>query len=51
MILNRGGRLEKLNVSSEGMVSPLVYGGFHPTGRYGVFSTNIIVPVFHTGQG
>jgi hypothetical protein len=50
-ILNRGGKLRKLTVRAEGMVSPIVYGGFHPSGRYGVFSTNVIVPAFHTGRG
>lgn len=29
------------------MVSGAVYGDFHPSGRYGVFSSNIIIPAYH----
>jgi hypothetical protein len=50
-ILNRGGRLRKLTVRTGQMVSPIVYGAFHPSGRYGVFSTNLILPAFHTLRG
>jgi hypothetical protein len=53
IILNRNGQLRKLNTKAAGMPSPpVVYGNFHPSGRYGVFSTNHIVPAFHTyGSG
>jgi hypothetical protein len=47
-VLNRNGRLRKINARSAGMASPAVYGGLHPSGRYGVFSTNRIIPAFHT---
>jgi hypothetical protein len=47
-MLNRGGQLRKLTLRTESMISPPVYGAFHPSGRYGVFSTNIIQPAFHT---
>jgi hypothetical protein len=47
-ILNRDGKMRKLKLKTEGMISPAVYGGFHPSGRYGVFSTNIIIPEFHS---
>jgi hypothetical protein len=47
-ILNRNGQLRKLNTKAAGMPSPAVYGNFHPSGRYGVFSTNQIIPAFHT---
>ncbi|MDR1645853.1 MAG: hypothetical protein LBS05_08550 [Tannerellaceae bacterium] len=50
-ILNRGGRLRKLTFRTEEMISPIVYGALHPLGRYGVFSTNVIVPAFHTLRG
>jgi hypothetical protein len=50
-ILNREGRLRKVNVRTEQLISPPVYGAFHPSGRYGVFSTNRIVPVFHSLPG
>ena len=47
-ILNSKGELRKLNIKSDEMISPAVYGGFHPSGRFGVFSTNIIIPEFHS---
>lgn len=46
-ILNRDGRLRKLSLKTEDMVSGTVYGEIHPSGRYGVFSSNIIIPGFH----
>jgi hypothetical protein len=46
-ILNRNGKIRKLTLKKEGMISPAVYGGFHPTGNFAVFSTNIIIPEFH----
>lgn len=46
-ILNRDGKLRKLGLRNNRMISAAVYGGFHPSGRYGVFSTNIIIPAFH----
>jgi hypothetical protein len=30
------------------MISGTVYGEIHPEGRFGVFSSNIIIPGFHT---
>ena len=47
-ILNRDGKLRKLTLKNEQMISAAVYGDFHPGGRYGVFSSNIIIPAFHT---
>ena len=47
-ILNQGGRLRKLSLKTEDMLSATVYGDLHPDGRFGVFSTNIILPSFHT---
>lgn len=46
-ILNRNGKLSKLNIKADDMVSGSVYFGFSPTGRYITFSTNIIIPAFH----
>jgi len=46
-ILNRNGKLRKINTKGKGMISNAVYGNFHPSGRYAVFSTNIIIPEFH----
>jgi len=47
-ILNQNGRLRKLSLKADGMLSATVYGELHPAGRFGVFSTNIILPSFHT---
>ena len=50
-ILNRDGKLRKLTLNAEGMLSATVYGDLHPSGRFGVFSTNVIIPSFHTLAG
>ena len=50
-ILNRDGVLRKLTLNAPGMLSGTVYGDIHPSGRFGVFSTNIILPGFHTLAG
>ena len=47
MILNRDGRLFKLNVKADDMVSGSVYFAFSPSGKYITFSTNVIIPAFH----
>ena len=47
-ILNQRGRLRKLNLKTDDMVSGSVYFGFSPSCRYIVFSTNIIIPGFHS---
>lgn len=47
-ILNQDGKIRKLTLNNNEMISVAVYGGFHPSGRYGVFSTNIIIPEFHS---
>jgi len=46
-ILNKDGKLRKINTRGNGMISNAVYGNFHPGGRYAVFSTNIIIPELH----
>ena len=47
-ILNRNGQLRKINTRTEDMYASAIYGNLHPSGRYGVFSTNIVIPEFHT---
>lgn len=47
-ILNRDGQLRKLTLNADGMLSGTVYGEIHPEGRFGVFSTNVIIPGLHT---
>lgn len=50
-ILNRDGQLRKLTLNAPGMLSGTVYGELHPSGRFGVFSTNIIIPGLHAIYG
>ncbi|MCQ2182024.1 MAG: hypothetical protein MJY89_01280 [Bacteroidales bacterium] len=50
-ILNRDGELRKLTLNVDGMISGTVYGEVHPSGRYGVFSTNVVIPSFHSMAG
>ena len=50
-ILNRDGQLRKLTLNADGMLSGTVYGELHPSGRFGVFSTNIVIPGLHTMAG
>lgn len=47
MILNENGKLRKLALKTADMVSSSVYAQFSPSGRYLVFSTNVIIPSFH----
>ncbi len=47
-VLNRDGQLRKLTLNADGMLSGTVYGEIHPGGRFGVFSTNVIIPGLHT---
>ena len=47
-ILNRNGKLSKLGIKTDDMVSGSVYYCFSPDGRYITFSTNIIIPAFHS---
>lgn len=47
-ILNQNGKLRKLAIKTSDMISGSVYYGFSPTGRYITFSTNIIIPAFHS---
>lgn len=49
-ILNRDGKLRKLSLKNDRMVSGAVYGNFHPSGRYAVFSSNIIIPAYHAHE-
>ena len=47
-ILNQHGSLRKLNLKAPDMISGSVYFGFSPSGRFITFSTNIIIPGFHS---
>jgi len=46
--LNRDGEFQKVTLSNEKTNGGTVYGGWHPSGRYGVFSSNLIIPAFHS---
>lgn len=48
MVLNDHGNLRLLDFKTSDMVSGPVYAQFDPTGRYLVFSTNVIIPAFHS---
>ena len=50
-ILNRDGTLRKLTLNADGMLSGTVYGELHPSGRFGVFSTNIVLPGLQAKAG
>ena len=47
-ILNQNGKLSKLNLKTDDMITGSVYFGFSPSGRYITFSTNYIIPGFHS---
>ena len=46
-ILNRNGKLRKLDIKKDSLISSSVYDGFSTSGKYVAFSTNIIIPAFH----
>lgn len=48
MMLNDRGKLRKLEIKTPDMVSGPVYAQFDPSGRFIVFSTNAIIPAFHS---
>lgn len=47
-VLNQDGKLRKLGLKTADMLSGSVYFSFSPTGRYITFSTNLIIPAFHS---
>ncbi len=50
-IVNRNGKTEKIDIRTPNMISPAIYGNFHPSGQYGVFSTNVVTPELHMDAG
>lgn len=46
--LNQKGHIAKLNLNTPELISGSVYFGFHPSGRYITFSSNVILPTFHS---
>lgn len=51
MVLNDHGKLRLLDFKTADMVSGPVYAQFDPSGRYLTFSTNVIIPAFHSRPG
>jgi len=47
-ILNRNGILRKITTKANSLEQSATYGNLHPSGRYGVFSANIVIPDFHS---
>ena len=46
-ILNQNGRLRKLNIKTPDMPANSTYFGFSPSGRYVVFSANVVIAAVH----
>ena len=46
-ILNRNGRLRRLNIKTDKMPTASEYYNFSPSGKYIAFSTNSYLPAFH----
>ncbi|MCU0454669.1 MAG: hypothetical protein MUE74_00045 [Bacteroidales bacterium] len=42
------GKFRKINTATDSTISSGVYGNWHPGGRYIAFSTNVIIPEFHS---
>lgn len=47
-VLNRDGKLRKINTRNSKMIANATYGNIHPSGRYAVFSSNVVIPELHT---
>lgn len=47
-MLARGGELRKVTLRNDSMKGGAVYGEIDSSGRYGVFSTNVIIPALHS---
>ncbi|MBW6501621.1 MAG: hypothetical protein K0B05_09535 [Bacteroidales bacterium] len=47
-MIQRNGEFRKINTSTDSTISAGVYGNWHPGGRYVAFSTNVIIPEFHS---
>jgi hypothetical protein len=44
----KNGEFRKLNTATDSTISAGVYGNWHPGGRFIAFSTNVIIPEFHS---
>lgn len=47
-MIQKNGKFRKLNTTTDSTISAGVYGNWHPDGRFIAFSTNKIIPEFHS---
>jgi hypothetical protein len=47
-MIQKDGIFRKLNTKTDSTISAVVYGNWHPGGRFIAFSTNVIIPEFHS---
>jgi hypothetical protein len=47
-MIQKNGKFRKLNTASDSTISAGVYGAWHPDSRFIAFSTNVIIPEFHS---
>lgn len=47
-MIQKNGKFRKLNTATDSTISAGVYGSWHPGGRFIAFSTNVIIPEFHS---
>jgi hypothetical protein len=47
-IIQQNGKIRKIDTRSDSTISAGVYGNWHPSGKYIAFSTNVIIPEFHS---
>jgi len=47
-IIRQHGRFRKIDTRTDSTISAGVYGSWHPGGRFIAFSTNVIIPEFHS---
>lgn len=47
-MIQKNGKFRKLNTATDSTISAGVYGNWHPGGRFIAFSTNKIIPEFHS---
>lgn len=47
-IIQKNGSIRKINTATDSTISAGVYGSWHPSGKFIVFSTNVIIPEFHS---
>jgi len=47
-MIQADGKFRKINTRTDSTISAGVYGNWHPGGKYIAFSTNVIIPEFHS---